>query len=764
MGVSARSPWGTDRWRRPSSLAASRAVAVILVGCTSSQAPSTPRQGYPVVHAPDPASAARGWLGERSDLRISSIRTSLGGQHVRLAQVASDGSVVAGSEVAVHLDENGPGYRVLGTKSNTQVGVHLGGSRVLDRRAVERAARTAVGADGAFATRILDIQPIAIPTDPGEARAGYRVVLMTDAPAHEWEVWVDGETGATQVTGDALFRADGKGLVFRQNATCATGDLTLTDDDDATSEVLDAARSEVTLQGLDGSGFLRGPYVDVYPADGQPRVKSGSFQYFFNRSDEPFEEVSAYFHLDRAQRHLQALGFTGPAKLVPYPIRVTVNATTDDSSTYSPFTDSIQMGSGGVDDAEDGDILLHEYGHAVLNYIIPGFGLSPSMGKRLAAQSIGEGFADILAASVPTGGPERCDRACLASWGGRGPGNCLRRVDGDRHYPEAYGENPHENGQIWSGAVWEMYQLAGLGPKDGLRLVIQSMFFLPREPSFEDSARALIAADEQIFGGLHVDGIRRALWKHGLLREPVVPPEVGSVLCAHSVLLEPPSPIGPWEDGSVTIRHAGAPAIRVRFAWVDMGSGCSPSGSCGSIYVLDGKGRLYTRLTGTQEAIEAPAVRGDTVIIRWVTGSGDWNRSFAIDQYEIVATSELQGDAGGHVTQDASVVASAVGKDAQVGDSASPRARSQPEPSVDSAPRVTDAGSGAVSVPRADASGHGEDLEPVTQGASQEEVDGLVGGCEVRGQANQASPLGPWLVLALWAIRMRARPKPGHGR
>lgn len=46
----------------------------------------------------------------------------------------------------------------------------------------------------------------------------------------------------------------------------------------------------------------------------------------------------------------------------------------DDQSFYSPVTDSIQLGTGGVDDAEDADIIWHEYGHAIQDDVIPGFG------------------------------------------------------------------------------------------------------------------------------------------------------------------------------------------------------------------------------------------------------------------------------------------------------------------------------------------------------------------------------------------------------
>src|SRR3712207_7035090 len=40
----------------------------------------------------------------------------------------------------------------------------------------------------------------------------------------------------------------------------------------------------------------------------------------------------------------------------------------------SPFTKNVTFGNGGVDDAEDADIILHELGHAIHDNQVPGWG------------------------------------------------------------------------------------------------------------------------------------------------------------------------------------------------------------------------------------------------------------------------------------------------------------------------------------------------------------------------------------------------------
>ena len=54
----------------------------------------------------------------------------------------------------------------------------------------------------------------------------------------------------------------------------------------------------------------------------------------------------------------------------------------------------LRFGKGGVDDAEDAEVILHEYGHAIQD----------SQSRRLRrseeAGAIGEGFGDYWAATV----------------------------------------------------------------------------------------------------------------------------------------------------------------------------------------------------------------------------------------------------------------------------------------------------------------------------------------------------------------------------
>ena len=137
-----------------------------------------------------------------------------------------------------------------------------------------------------------------------------------------------------------------------------------------------------------------------------------------------------YFHIDRVQRHIQQLGF---ANVLNGSIKVNVDGIPDDNSFYSPMSKSLTFGTGGVDDAEDADIILHEYGHAIQDDQVPGFGPSGE------ARAMGEGFGDYLAASFFAERKAERLRPCVGTWdavaySGDEPPS-LRRLDSTKKYP-----------------------------------------------------------------------------------------------------------------------------------------------------------------------------------------------------------------------------------------------------------------------------------------------------------------------------------------
>lgn len=249
-----------------------------------------------------------------------------------------------------------------------------------------------------------------------------------------------------------------EGLVFFPNPVVTSGNENLTDNKDADSAVLDAQRRSVTLTNLDGSGYLRGTWANVVSETGNPAYETDC-TYDYTRHDDRFEQVMAYYWVTQSELYLRSLGFgvtAGWPAINGDQQRVRLNQLGYDNSFATDHPkDEMRFGKGGVDDAEDAEVILHELGHQIH------FSQSATFFATEEAGAISEGFGDYWAADVSevVAGPQS-DPACIADWDSTsytaGPVHCLRRLDDNLHYPADLDGEVHDDGTIWSQALWEM--------------------------------------------------------------------------------------------------------------------------------------------------------------------------------------------------------------------------------------------------------------------------------------------------------------------
>lgn len=300
----------------------------------------------------------------------------------------------------------------------------------------------------------------------------------------------------------------GRGTVFKVNPVQSSGDQTLTDDKDSATAVPRSEYAEgMPLRNLDGSGYLSGSWVVVGSSTGAPAYSDTS-NYDYDRSQDQFEQVMGYFWINQAQEYLQSLGFGGDLPgVMDEPLDLRINQYGGDNSfqTTKPFR--ITLGKGGVDDAEDAEVIVHEYGHAVHADQVPGFG------EGLDAGAIGEGFSDYLGVSVGLdaaqqyGWPVRAahpyeaergwdPRACVADWDATSysasPVKCLRRMDQNFTLATRFNQ-VHRDGMIWSRALWDIrngYERLRSGVRGWDTTLIASQFDYAADTSFQAAAKA----------------------------------------------------------------------------------------------------------------------------------------------------------------------------------------------------------------------------------------------------------------------------------
>src|SRR5215208_3638053 len=286
------------------------------------------------------------------------------------------------------------------------------------------------------------------------------------------------------------------GQVFFPNPVQSLANESLTDQKDADYPALAAGYERKTLTNLDGSGTLTGDYAKVISETGTPARNTGS-GFIYTRDQDQFEQVMGYYWITEAQKYIQSLGFGSTLRAVNKRQQLLrIDQFGGDNSFYrDEFKKlTITLGKGGVDDAEDGEVIVHEYGHSVQDDQVTGFGSSPDGG------AIGEGFADYLAVEVSidaTG--STFEQPCVADWDStsytRGDDvHCLRRVDGDKHYPEDLHprREVHADGELWSASLWRARDLLG-DSRLADRIIIQAQFGFAADTSFKAAALETIA-------------------------------------------------------------------------------------------------------------------------------------------------------------------------------------------------------------------------------------------------------------------------------
>jgi zinc metalloprotease ZmpB len=325
-------------------------------------------------------------------------------------------------------------------------------------------------------------------------------------------------SGAAMAAKPGPGTSTGSGSVFVPNPVQSLGDESLTDQKDADAAVPAAAYHGVTLTNLDGSGFLRGSYAAVVSETGNPAYSpTNTFRY--TRHQDEFEQVMAYYWVTQAQRYVHTLGFGGSRRPInnrPQAVRINQWGLDNSFATDHPKNE-LRFGKGGVDDAEDAEVILHEYGHAI--HFSQNFSFASEQ-----AGAISEGFGDYWAVTVSDvvskslGVATLTPVPCVADWDSVSytstVPHCLRRVDTNLKYPADLNGQVHHDGQIWSRALWDIRQRLGNVQAD--TIILQGSFDFPGT-TMPDLARRTVAAARQLYGAPAAAAVTQAFAARGIL-------------------------------------------------------------------------------------------------------------------------------------------------------------------------------------------------------------------------------------------------------
>ncbi|MFC4820806.1 BACON domain-containing protein [Dokdonella ginsengisoli] len=426
------------------------------------------RVGTPEAMAREFLASRHAQLGLASAESATLTRTTLReGRHfsvVRFTQM-QDGLPVYGSDIAVSVKPNGQIVHV----ANSSV---RGLDPAKTSRTVSKSATDAVGIArqylGLGELRLQKTRQMVFVAADGANHVVWRVnAIGKDQFTGDWEVLVDANSGEILLARDVAVYADGTGKVHSpdplSHARATYGQTGYVDGNNADTQQLTDALVDVTLEGItqNGSNYqLSGPYMVCAniesPADAAcPSQPSTDFS--VTRSAMTFDAVMTYYHISTYLKYVNEtlgvdaapLNHAGGVKVDPH------GQSGADNSRYSPSGEDLSFGQGGVDDAQDADVIIHELGHGIHDWI--------TGGNLSQTQGLSEGFGDYVAGAYSRDFQNQWTPADTAynwvfSWDGHNPFWSGRVLNWQLNhtYPGNLGSPaPHTPGQYWSSCNLE---------------------------------------------------------------------------------------------------------------------------------------------------------------------------------------------------------------------------------------------------------------------------------------------------------------------
>ena len=403
------------------------------------------------------ARAAQLGIADNPATLTTTYQRNDGGFAVVRFQQALDGVPVYGSDIAVSVKPDG---EVIFVSSEARPSIDA--IAVQPERNAADVRQQVVQAFGMPAARDVLAPKLMVFADAQPTRLAWVYVIRDPKLTGEWEIVADAGSGEILDFRNTEYYVDGTATVFDPDplttAKAMYGTGGLTDANDADSAGLAGQLINVTLRDITQSAGvykLEGPWARCQdwaaPSGGVNDCPTPATPDFSTtRADQKFEGPNVYFLIDKQMRYLnETLGVNVVPNSVAGGVRFDPHGFNgDDNSSFSSGSDQLQFGEGGIDDAEDADVVLHELGHGLHDWITNG-GLSQNEG-------LSEGVGDYFASSYnrSTGHWTAADPQWFwmfhwdghnEYWSGR-----VTNWNVGHTYPGNIGSAIHTKGQYWA--------------------------------------------------------------------------------------------------------------------------------------------------------------------------------------------------------------------------------------------------------------------------------------------------------------------------
>ena len=428
----------------------------------------------------------KGLISDQSDIVLLEEKRSLAGVHYAFRQLIK-GVLVYHSQIKVNLDLEGNirsifdnSYAIDGLSANEFPTLAIVDGYIGHLRGMIRFTEESV-----YFSRAGSLLPVKLLTVWEEDHSNYEVILnsqgevlyiqdlnryfMQDSIVSAKVFFPDPLTSAEQVYGGSY-----------------------SDNSDGDNTELNAELYEVTMSvDFNNDTFrLSSPYVEIQEFSGPVTTIAFSEtpMFSYTRSQQEFEDVNSFYHLSAFKDYMEYLGFLN---LVDYTMGVDAHALNgSDNSMYS--AKRLYFGEGCVDDAEDADVIIHEYGHAITAHAAPNTWVGSQ--RKAMDEGLGDYFATSYSRNINPFNWEK-----MFSWDGHNSCWPGRTMVTTKQYPGGLSGDIHADGEIWASTLMQIWEMIGGETAD--QITLQSLYSYAQNISMTDAAYLYLDADSLLNGG-----------------------------------------------------------------------------------------------------------------------------------------------------------------------------------------------------------------------------------------------------------------------
>lgn len=273
-----------------------------------------------------------------------------------------------------------------------------------------------------------------------------------------------------------------------------------TDMNDQNGATLDTLTQEVDLlvSSVNDTLRLENDFVKVLDFDAPYLgVSNQPSEWIAGRAPAAFEQIMTLYHITYQNQYLHALGYDS---LLNYAIHVDAQALNGQDNSLFNWgfaTPRLYFGEGGVDDAEDADVIIHELGHAISHAASP----NSNMGVQRSTydEALGDYFAERY------GRLQGISSTRVFDWDGNNPFWSGRSLiyDGFKDYNSISFGSIYSHTDLVVSAMLEFSNHANVNDSVADKIIIESLHTILPFDNLRQIAREILATDSLITGGAY---------------------------------------------------------------------------------------------------------------------------------------------------------------------------------------------------------------------------------------------------------------------